>query len=282
MPEEGQARWLKNVVLRFPDPAAATAPAAEMAAKHPGAPDAPPGRPAERIADPSVIAKVYDLPDGAQQVQSVAAHGPYVLYQQALTAAEMLGIEAELLVKGTLDPQRKRIDQFAPTEVAKLPDLPLDPTGQLMARTLWSPDNDAPFIIGAWKPRAWLHFEVDPVESAALFDAAAVDAVSQRLTTVYEAGNAEGATRIVDKFAAQLSPSATIKSTGGVPGLPTAKCFARVKGGLPATAAASWRRIGWTHKCVARADRYAYTAFSTEEAAVKQQIAAQYRILAGQ
>jgi predicted metalloprotease len=34
-------------------------------------------------------------------------------------------------------------------------------------------------------------------------------------------------------------------------------------------------------QCVARADRYSFTAFSDNEADVKQQIAAQYRILAG-
>ena len=41
-------------------------------------------------------------------------------------------------------------------------------------------------------------------------------------------------------------------------------------------------RIFWHYKCVGRADRYAYTAVSGREDDVKQQMAAQYRILAGQ
>jgi hypothetical protein len=43
----------------------------------------------------------------------------------------------------------------------------------------------------------------------------------------------------------------------------------------------SFRRVLWHYKCVARADRYAFTAFSDEESDVKQQTSAQYRMLAG-
>src|SRR5207302_10547488 len=118
--------------------------------------------------------------------------------QSAEAADAMLGTTPSLLVSQALQWQLQRIDQFTPTPVDKLADLPLDPTGQLLAHTLWAPDNDAPFIIGAWKPRAWLHFEDDPLEAASLFNAAAVDAVAQRLATVYEAGNAEGAASVVD------------------------------------------------------------------------------------
>jgi hypothetical protein len=67
-----------------------------------------------------------------------------------------------------------------------------------------------------------------------------------------------------------------------VPGLPTARCFARTSGTLPSTSPSSWLRLKWSYKCVARADRYAYTAFSSDPTDVKQQIAAQYRILAGE
>jgi hypothetical protein len=198
-----------------------------------------------------------------------------------MTADQYLGTTPWNLASSALDSQKKRLDQFQPTPLDKLADLPLDPTGQLMAHTLWAPDNDAPFIIGAWKPRAWLHFEDNPVTSAALFDSAAVDVVSQRLATVYEAGNAEGAAAIVDKFASQIGDETGIEPTDGVQGLPGAKCFERLQGALPKTAAPSWRRIMWHYKCVARADRYAFTAYSTEAADVKQQISAQYRILAG-
>jgi hypothetical protein len=253
-----------------------------MAEQIPPPPGAPPGTPTPLVGYPDAIAKAYDLPGGAKAVQSFTAHGPFVLFQSAQAADEILGTNPRLLATDALQWQLQRIDQFVPTPLDKMADLPLDPTGQLLAHTLWAPDNDAPFIIGAWKPRAWLHFEDDPVEAATLFNSAAVDAVAQRLATVYEAGNAEGAASIVDKFAAQMGASSGIKPIDGVPGLPSAKCFERAQGALPATTAASWRRIAWHYKCVARADHYAFTAFSTDMADVKQQISAQYRILAGQ
>lgn len=279
--KEGQYRGLQNVVLRFADPVAAAAAAAEMADKIPPPPGGSPGTPTELPGYPQALAKSYDLRFDIKAVQSFTAHGPYVLFQSAQAANAMLGANPRALAASALGWQLKRIDEFEPTPLDKLADLPMDPTGQLLAHTLWAPDNAAPFIIGAWKPRAWLHFEDDPVAAAPLFDGAAVDAVAQRLATVYEASNAEGAASIVDKFAAQIGSSKDIKPTDGVPGLPGAKCFERVEGALPDTAAASWLRVGWHYKCVASADHYAFTAFSTDKADVKQQVSAQYRILAG-
>ena len=49
------------------------------------------------------------------------------------------------------------------------------------------------------------HFEDDPVASDAVFNTAGVDAVTQRLTTVYQAGNADGASRIADEFTREMS-----------------------------------------------------------------------------
>jgi len=252
-----------------------------MADKAPPPPGAPPGTPQELVGYPEAIAKTYDLADNIKAVQSFTAHGPYVLYQSAQAADQMLGVTPKLLATQALQWQLKRIDEFTPTPLDKMADLPLDPTGQLLAHTLWAPDNTAPFIIGAWKPLAWLHFEDDPVAAAKLFDSAPVDAVSQRLATVYEAGTSEGAGRVVDELAAQMGAQTRIKPTDGVPGLPAAKCFERTQGALPDTAASSWLRIGWHFKCVASADHYAFTAFSTDKADVKQQMSAQYRILAG-
>jgi hypothetical protein len=279
-----KARSLQNVVLRFPDPAAADAAAREMAAKSPGPADAAtPGRPTPIWGNPDALAASYNVPRGAEVVQSFTPHGPFVLFQHA--RADRSGILApnpEALVQQCLDQQKRLIDEFTPTDAAKLADLPKDPTGQLLARTLWAPDGAAPFYIGSWQPRGWLHFEDNPVSSTALFDEANVDAVSQRLTTVYEAGNAEGAGRIVDAFAAQIAKADTVKAMEGVPGLPTAKCFVRMQGAMPPDAAFTWRQALWQYKCVARAERYAYTAFSNDATDVRQQISAQYRILAGQ
>jgi len=163
-----------------------------------------------------------------------------------------------------------------------LPSLPLDPTGQLLARTLWSVDNAGPVMTGVWAPQGWLHFEEDPIAAGALFNTAGVDAVTQRMTTVYQAGNADGASRIVDEFARQNGDLDEVKPVDGVPGLPSAKCFERESDWAPATAAMTFQRIRWHVKCVASVDRYAYSAFSADAADARQQMAAQYRILAGE
>lgn len=279
-----QERSLQNVVLRFPDPAAADAAAREMAAKNRGPADAfsPAGRPTPIWGNPDALASSFFVPRG-EVVESFTPRGPFVLYQKARTAEQaILDVSPVVLVQSCLDKQKRLIDEFTPTDPAKMADLPMDPTGQLLARTLWAPDGSAPFYIGSWRPRAWLHFEDDPIASAALFDDTGVDAVTQRLTTVYQAANTEGAARIVDTFAKQIGTSEAVQPIEGVPGLPTAKCFVRTRGALPPTAAFTWRQYVWHYKCVARADRYAYTAFSDDPTDARQQIAAQYRILAGE
>lgn len=279
-PDEEQHLALQNVVLRFPDPPAAAAAAGEMAAKAPEIGVAP-GRPTPLSGTPEAIARTYDMADGSERVDSFTPLGPYVLYQSARTTAKFMGITATGLVLGILGVQKRRIDGFVPTELAEMAQLPTDPTGQLLARTLWAIDNSAPFIVGTWPPRGWLHFEDDPVASTALFQSAGVDAVTQRLTTVYQAANADGAARIVDEFSEQMGSMGAVRSVDGVPGLRSARCFERIDGWVSASTAMSFQRVAWHFKCVGSVDRYAYTAFSDDLKDVHQQMAAQYRILSG-
>lgn len=277
----GQPRSLHNVVLRFPEAAAAEAAAAEMATAEASRPGQPPTE-AITVGNTPEARANKSTHDGSVNVVSFTAHGPYLLYQQAQTAEAFLGISAINLVDGALILQKRRIDEFAPTEAAAMRDLPLDPSGQLLARTLDAPDGRAPFIIGVWNARGWLHFELDPLQANALFNTAGVDIVSQRTTTVYQAANADGATRIVGGLVDQLENLPSVREVDGVKGLPDARCFQRTEGALPGTAAPTWQRVVWQFKCVASADRYAYTAFSADVTDARQQMAAQYRILAGQ
>lgn len=283
-PEQiGQPRALHNVVLRFPDPSAAEAAAAEMATAESSRPGDPPTEPIVLANTPEARAVSSTLDEGRRKkVVSFTAHGPYVLYQDAQTAETFLGTSALNLVEGALITQKRRIDEFIPTEPAKMRDLPLDRSGQLLALTLSAPDNRAPFIIGVWNARAWLHFEDDPLLASSLFNTAGVGIVGQRLTTVYQAANNDGATRIVDGLVDQIENTPSIKDIDGVTGLPGARCFQRTQGGVPGTAPITWQRVVWQHKCVASIGRYAYTAFSETAPDVRQQMAAQYRILAGQ
>lgn len=279
----GPQRSLQNVVLQFADAAAAAAAAAEMVAKAPPIGDVAPGPPGPLANTPESLAVTYALPGNVSRVDSFTAHGPYVLYQSAVTPSLLTGGGAAVLADGALNLQKKRIDEFTPTAPAALPNLPLDPTGRLLALTLSGPDNAAPLMAGVWAPQGWLHFEYDPVTAASLFKTTSVDAVTQRLTTVYQAGNADGASRIAQDLTKQMSDDLVdVIPIDGVAGLPAARCFQRNKGALPATSTMTWQRLAWHAKCVATVDRYAYTAFSADAADARQQMAAQYRILAGE
>jgi hypothetical protein len=275
-------KLLLNVVLRFPDVDSAGAAARDMADKFPHA-DAPP-RPMPIERHPEAIAMRYDFPDGGVGAASFTPHGPYVLVQQLQIEDRYDAGAAPVLIGLALDKQVPLIDQFRPTDTAKLIDLPRDPTGQLLARTLAAPDGSAPYMIGVWDPRAWLNFEDDPIKTATLFDVAGVEAVAQQRTTVYQAHDATGAEQLVKQFAADMRATEKAHQISGITGLPQAQCFAR-QNAADLLGEAPWPlsflRVAWPFKCVARADRYTFTAFSANETDVKQQMAAQYRILAG-
>ncbi|MGB6208398.1 DUF7373 family lipoprotein [Mycobacterium sp.] len=275
-------KLLVNVVLRFPDNDSAGAAAREMADQYPHA-DAPP-RPVTIERHPEAIATLYDSADGGVSAASFTARGPYVLVQQLQIEDRYDAGTAPVLIGLTLDKQEPLIDQFKPTDTAKLVDLPRDPTGQLLARTLRAPDGSAPYMIGVWEPSAWVNFEDDPAKAATLFDVAGVQAVAQQRTTVYQAHDATGAAELVKQFAADMRATDGAHQISGITGLPQAQCFARQNAaellGEP-NPPLSALRVAWPFTCVARADRYTFTAFSDNETDVKQQMAAQYRILAG-
>lgn len=268
---------LTNLVMRFPDPAAATAAASEMAAQTGQIPD-PPRSPIPIINLPEALALAHDEIGDQTVIDSFTAHGPYVLYQNSKSDKETspnLSSRAEELIEGALRSQENLIDQFAPTDPAKLAELPLDPTGKLLARTLLTSDGSAGLVVGVWQPRAWLHFEEDPVAAAASYAAGGVEVVAKGLTTVYQTNNAGGAVRMVERFTTHLGQS--VKAVTGVPGLPAAKCVARQ--GI--VAGPTLHESVAHYICMASADQYAFIAYSDTENDVKQQIAAQYRILAG-
>ncbi len=273
---------LINGVLRFPDNSSADAAAREMADQYPHGDLRP--RPAPIEGHPEALSTSYDGPDGATFATSFTPHGPYVLIVGAVILDRNEAATAPILIGLALDKQEPLIDKFTPTDQAKLDQLPKDFTGQLLARTLWAPDNSAPYLVGVWDRSAWLHFEDDPVKAAALFDSAGVDAVAQRIATVYQARDPAGAAQVVDHFAADLRARDGVVPITGVNGLPAAQCFAWQNASQRLATAdppLSWLRVVWPYKCVARAGRYAFTAFSQREDDVKRRTAAQYRILAG-
>jgi hypothetical protein len=281
---EGKSReGASNAVLRFPDHAAASAAAKEMAAGNPTLQGDSPHQPASIYGYPDAIATQYGRADGTRAVESFTPYGPYVLYQWVFNS-ENLGLNyASGLVPGFLSGQEPLIGQFTPTDPDKLSSLPLDPSGHLLAATLFIDANQVPSLSGGpWQRRGWLHFETDPFQAAAALQAADIDEVAQRSATVYEARNAEAAERFVNYLDAELIHAPSVQPVHDqVPGLPDARCFQRTADVLDPWAPASWRWIQWHFKCVARADRYVYAVFSDNVKDAMQQASAQYRILAG-
>jgi hypothetical protein len=105
-PDDPSRRALTNAVLHFPDPAAATAAAAEMAASNPTLPGDSSHQPTAMRDHPEAIATRYTRADGGSAVESFTPHGPYVLYQWAYSSGYLATTFAEGLA-GVASPCRK-------------------------------------------------------------------------------------------------------------------------------------------------------------------------------
>ncbi|MDF2824103.1 MAG: hypothetical protein K0R68_1511 [Mycobacterium sp.] len=276
-------RSLTNAVLRFPDGIAARSAADAMSTA------LAPAEPVRLPDHPDAVATGH-LVDGDAVVDAMTAYGPYVLYQSAVVVGDHRP-DAVRAINTTLTIAKPQIDRLVPTPLDRLAELPTDPTGQLSARTLSAPALSAqplphngvePTLDGIWQPAAWLNFEDDPVTAEELFDTAGVTVVSAATGTVYQTGEVAGAIAVVDGISAAMDGRRDLEPTaGGVAGLPSARCFERTTGVLPAPRTAIARRVDWRFSCVGRAEEYAFTVFSDTETDAHQQAAAQYRILAG-
>jgi hypothetical protein len=252
---------LVNLVMRFPDAGSAAAAGAEMAATDPMQ------RPMPIPRHTDAAASAFDTPNGVF-VESFTPHGPYVLYQWVQTNKPPK--TATELIARTLDLQSPRIDQFVPTDPSRIASLPVDPSG-LLAHTLPVSSDEYTPGIGVYSPQAALHFQTDPVKSAPLFAAAAVESVSQNRTMVYQAKDSAGATEIVDQLVADEAAAGATPAEG-VAGLPNARCLDR---------GADIPRTQSRFDCYAHAGRYAFKASALKAQDAREQTAAQYLMLNG-
>jgi hypothetical protein len=257
---------LINVVLRFPDPAAAMAAATELAAK---VPPPVPGRPVAIPDYPPALAAAYDAQD-FHAVASFAPHGPYLLYQYAQSPQGADG--AAHLISATLNLQVPRIDAYVPTDPAHFGDLPIDSAGFL--NRVVPPDKGAQGManFGDYQPQGALHFEADP-KARDLYAAAGVDAVAILRTTVYRARDPVGAAQMIEMAAADAAAQPGAKPGAGVAGVPSAKCVDMGQSRQDYSPA--------RFQCFGSADRYAFKAVSAQLADVGQQMASQYLMLTG-
>jgi hypothetical protein len=169
------------------------------------------------------------------------------------------------LIAKTLDLQGPLIDQFRPTDAAKLADQPIDPTG-LLARTLpVSSDNASVNQRTVYEPHGALQFQTDPPRAARVFDKAGMTHQASAATLVYETRDARGAQGIADGFFAEVS--AIGKPAAAVKQMRTSRCLDLSQGKVA------------NFYCLATADRYTIEAQAAQLLDAQQKTAAQYAML---
>ena len=259
---EGQ-KILLNAVLRFADPGAAAAAAADF-----GDIAANTGEGVQRAqipGHPDAQAASYTQTEGSSgkrwsAVRAFTAHGQYVFMQLAQAVDGM--DPAVGLVAKTIDLQGPTIDKFRATDPSEFADISLDPTG-LLARTIPVPEKEATTIQNTtYEQRGALHFQNDPARSATLFSETGTDLVAMAKTNVYQTKDSESAARIVDGFYAELQP--TSQPAKPVNNLPDSRCLQLEDQGF---------------YCLGAADRYAIETTSKNLLDAQQQVAAQYAML---
>lgn len=266
--DKDSTKNLINMVLRFPDPAAAADAAQQLFTQIPP-PDPKTPFPVPRY--PTALSSTMDTTGIGKYQHAVEAflpHGPYLLYGWAQTAERP--DDAAALIANLFDRQIPKIDAFNPTPADQLANLPVDAVGFL--NRVLPADKDAPDSVdfGGFEPYAELHFQDDPMQALADFTAAGVDGAARLRTVVYQARDAAGAKHLLDSTAAAAGVKPGAKPTDGVNGLPFAKCFEFTQSDVSDTP-----RFG----CFATADRYQFEAWSQQGHDARQQIAAQYLML---
>ncbi|OHV03783.1 DUF7373 family lipoprotein [Mycobacterium talmoniae] len=272
---ENQQKSLTNLVLRFPSPEDAAAAATEMTAASAtvqgfATTEPKPTRPMPIPRNAATSAVTFDSLGGAD-VLAYTAHGTYVLCQQAYSK-DGPDAAAELIAT-TLDKQGPLIDQFQPTPVDQLANLPIDPDG-LLIRTLPPEAQEMTVNNGVYQPHAELHFHADPPRSHTLFDATHLQLATQGKASVYQTPDAASAQKIVDGFAAEaaeegLGGGGKYVPAAGIKGMPGAKC-------LMSEDRTSGRTFFY---CLAVAGRYAIEASAVQQLAAHQLVSAQYLML---
>ncbi len=263
-------KQLMNVVLRFTDPAAASAAANSIAQAQIAHPiPLPPPIPTTTITipgHPEAVATTHMFEDKNigqtwTVVDSFTPHGPFVLMQRAQLIGPADAVTA--LVAKTLDLQGPAIDKYNLVDPAQFATVPRDPSG-LLARTLPVPKGGlTPNSNMTVDAHGLLNFDASPLTSTKTYGDAGVDVAVNGADWVYQAKDAAAATALVNANVAQMQANGPV--TESVPNLPGSHC-----------------QVAADHSsasCLASADRYAYEVDANTLKAAQQQAAAQYLML---
>ncbi|MGS2808730.1 DUF7373 family lipoprotein [Nocardia sp. MW-W600-9] len=160
-------------------------------------------------------------------VSAFQAHGPFVIAVSiSQETADQAGLAAK--VKKTLDLQLPALDKYRVIAPDDLLDLPLDPDGIMRRATGKSPSGD-PYGMsyheedfGTFEPSGILHFERNPAEARKAFDAAGVDLVGRRFSTVYRTRDVEAAFTLQTALAKRGKSDSELAPP---PGIADAQCL---------------------------------------------------------
>lgn len=264
-------RTLTNVVLRYPDPAAAAAVVAEAGHANSGMPDLPAKTltdvPIPGHADAVGTFYTWDDPDlhaTWTTVQSFTAHGPFVLFQRS----EVVGpaeVGAALIGK-TLDVQAPAIDMYKPVDPAQFPSLPKDPSGMLALALPVNKDNSNLVNNATYGVHGTLHFRYDPVAQAKVLGDVGLDVAVQTAGWVDRTRDAASAAVLLDSEVKTMQgPGAN--TDDAIPNFPGSHC-------QPDDDAHT------SFSCAAAVGRYMFSVWGHTLKDAQQQAAAQYLILA--
>lgn len=268
MSDSGVDTELINMVLEFPDDAAAKAAAAEMAAYDRAWPQTP-SVPVVIPDRPDTAANTVPLGYSDDETRAYTAYGQYVLIQLVQTKTPERVID---LIVDTLDAQGPLLDGYTPTDPARLDQLPYDPTG-LLTRTLPTQDYLTTHEGRVREPAAALHFQPEPVAAAALFDEVGMVAVSTSEAQVYQSSEPDGGDRFVEAASDWAVNRWGFEPSDGVPGMPNSRCFGQV-----VTPSENTFR-SQIYLCVGSAGEYGFQVTAEQEPDAQQKLAAQYLML---
>lgn len=274
-PQTNGLMKLKHLVLRFATPEDAAAAVAAMAdrAEH-EVTEYSPARRAQSIPDhPDLRAFSADDKGKRASVFGFLAHGPYALVEFTEGAYRDSNLDDAIkLLTATVDKQIPALDDFKPTPVDKLADLPLDPNG-LLARTLPVPKNATNPAAGIYGPRGALHFMSNAQRSQKLFDDTGMTELARAGATVYQTRDADAATKLADDIISEIGSMSypSYLPDDLVSGLPAARCMKPDKVDT------------YTNfRCVGTHDRYVIEVGVPGGPEVRRAFAAQYVMLAAQ
>jgi hypothetical protein len=192
-----QQRSLRNAVLRFADPAAASAAATELAQTELAKPVSGATRTAVPIpGHPDALTSSYPVTDQELHkeratVTSFTPRGPFVLTQISESYGGL--DEAVGMIAKTLDQQVPQKDAIVNQNAT-------------------------------WDRRGNEQFQQDPAGAAQLFADTGMDVVTTGKTNVYQAADEGGAKKIVDAWVAEVTVQGA-KPDDPVTGVPGSKCL---------------------------------------------------------